>query len=117
MVGFAHFGIPKCYTYYGGYIMSSRSLCLVPAKQPSRCDVVPFPAARRVGKVRRTVEVLLSKSGKGADHYWRQIVEGMKTQMTAAGIAQEQVDRELSAFAATVFDAVDAGRPADRKGE
>ena len=67
------------------------------------CDIVPFPAVRRVGKVRRVVEVLWTKSGKGADRYWQQVIDGMRSQMTAAGLSEGQIDRELRAFSAVVF--------------
>lgn len=83
------------------------ALC-VETNQPPRCEVLPFPAVRRVGKVRRTAEVLLNKSGKGADHYWRQVVDGMRSQMTGAGIPEEQIDRELRAFADAVFGIIHA---------
>ncbi|MER8793945.1 DUF6074 family protein [Mesorhizobium sp. M0984] len=70
------------------------------------CTVLPFPTTRRVGKIRRTVEVLSDRSGKGADQYWKQVIAGMRTQMMSAGLTDDVVDRELRAFAEEVFGRV-----------
>lgn len=67
-----------------------------------QCLVIPFPAAKRLGKIRRTAEVLAEKSGRGAEHYWKQVIAGMRSQMLAAGLADETIDSELRAFAAQV---------------
>ncbi|CAI2932465.1 protein of unknown function [Aminobacter niigataensis] len=70
------------------------------------CEVIPFPTSRRVGKIRRTAQVLSEKTGKGADHYWRQVIEGMRSQMRAAALSDEVIDRELEDFASHVFSTV-----------
>ncbi|TIM21269.1 MAG: hypothetical protein E5Y61_32430 [Mesorhizobium sp.] len=67
------------------------------------CTVLPFPTVRRVGKIRRTVEVLSDRTGKGGNHYWKQVIAGMRTQMVSAGLADEVIDQELRAFADEVF--------------
>ncbi|WP_287229761.1 DUF6074 family protein [Mesorhizobium sp.] len=38
------------------------------------CTVLPFPTVRRVGKIRRTVEVLSDRTGKGGNQYWKQVI-------------------------------------------
>ncbi|RUX97251.1 DUF6074 family protein [Mesorhizobium sp. M7D.F.Ca.US.004.01.2.1] len=79
-----------------------RSLSAQPITDAS-CDILPFPTNRRVGKIRRTVEVLSDRSGKGADQYWKQVIAGMRTQMVSAGLADDVIERELRAFADEVF--------------
>lgn len=71
--------------------------------QPAECQVIPFPMVHRVGKIRRTAEVLAGRSGKGADQYWKQVVGGLQSQMVAAGLPAETIDRELTAFANVVL--------------
>lgn len=68
--------------------------------------IIPFPTVRRVGKIRRTVEVLTGKSGKDADRYWHQVIGGMRSQMKASGLPEDTVEQELYAFAAAVFGRV-----------
>lgn len=70
------------------------------------CEIIPFPTSRRVGKIRRTAQVLSEKNGKGADHYWRQVIDGMRSQMRAAGLPDEVIERELEDFASHVFSTV-----------
>ena len=82
--------------------MSYEGLPLLTWK-PATCQIVPFPAGKRVGKIRRTVEILKERNGKGADHYWNQVVTGMRSQMTNAGLAEDLVEIELRAFADQVF--------------
>jgi len=67
------------------------------------CTIIPFPAARRTGKIRHTAELLVERSGKGAAHYWQQVIGGMRSQMTAAQIAPDVIEAELQAFADQVF--------------
>lgn len=70
--------------------------------RPPQCDVIPFPARSRVGKIRRVGDVLEGKTGKGADQYWRQIRDGMRSQMEKAGIPADRIDAELRDFFAAV---------------
>jgi hypothetical protein len=70
------------------------------------CTIVPFPTARRVGKIRHTAELLSERSGKGADHYWQQVIKGMRSQMVAAQLDEETIDRELKAFADCVVGTI-----------
>jgi hypothetical protein len=63
------------------------------------CAIIPFPAAKRVGKIRHTAELLAERSGKGAEHYWQQVIGGMRSQMTTAQLEPEVIDAELRVFA------------------
>ncbi|WP_287070773.1 DUF6074 family protein [Mesorhizobium sp.] len=67
------------------------------------CTVLPFPTVRRIGKIRRAVEVLSDRTGKGGNQYWKQVIAGMRTQMVSAGLADEVIDQELRAFADEIF--------------
>ena len=63
------------------------------------CRVIPFPASKRVGKIRRTAEVLSARrTPTSADRYWQQVVATIERQMRAAGIDDEAVGHELQAF-------------------
>ena len=73
------------------------------AWQPPR-KVIPFPAAKRAGKIQRVAEVLERKRGRDANHYWRQIAGGMQSQMEKAGIPPDTIADEMRAF----FHAVQA---------
>jgi Family of unknown function (DUF6074) len=65
-------------------------------------QVVVFPANRRTGKIRRTAEVLSQRHGRAADRYWRQIIDGMASQMARAGFGDEVIRSEIRAFSDAV---------------
>lgn len=69
---------------------------------PPACQVIAFPTTKRIGKIRRTAQILSEKSGKAADRYWQQVVGGMRSQMTTAGIPEGEIEAELRAFFAAV---------------
>lgn len=60
--------------------------------------VIPFPSDRRVGKVRHTADLLLSKHGDPARAYWRSVVTGLARQLDAAGIPADERDRQCRLF-------------------
>lgn len=64
----------------------------------SICEVIPFPAKKRVGKIRRTAEVLFNRSGRSAECYWRQVRDGMVSQMERAGLPPDVIDLEVRDF-------------------
>lgn len=66
------------------------------------CQVVPFPLERRIGKIRRTAEVLGERHGKGADHYWKQVVSGIASQMQRAGVPADVIAFEIRQFSEAV---------------
>ncbi|MCX5580527.1 DUF6074 family protein [Kaistia terrae] len=69
---------------------------------PPTARVIAFPTERRIGKIRRVVDVLSGRSGKGAEVYWTKTVSDMTRQMTAAGIDAAEIDREIQAFTESV---------------
>jgi hypothetical protein len=66
--------------------------------------VIAFPLSRRAAKIRTTANILMSKHGKAAEAYWRQVVKGLDAQLERAGISPAERMTELRAF----FDAVQA---------
>ncbi|WP_353642947.1 DUF6074 family protein [Mesorhizobium sp. WSM2239] len=76
---------------------------------PPACVVIPFPTVKRIGKIRRTVEVLSGRNGKSADQYWHQIISGMRSQMIAAGLPDDVIEAELRSFADAVFVTMNRG--------
>lgn len=75
---------------------------LLPCKPP--CEVIAFPPARRVDRVRRVAEKLLRKHGRAADVYWKQTVTRTRNELNGVGASASAVEFELRAF----FDAVQA---------
>lgn len=88
-----------------------RSSVVIPF-QDQLCEVIAFPASRRLGKIRRTAEVLSRRHGRGADRYWRQVIDLMRGQMALAGLPADVIDRELRAFADQVFARI-GNQPSD----
>ncbi|OHV88801.1 DUF6074 family protein [Mesorhizobium sp. ORS 3428] len=66
--------------------------------------VIPFPAARRTGKIRRAAEELIKRAGerRQGEGYWQNIIRQMADRMVTSGIDDETVGRELEAFAGAV---------------
>lgn len=72
------------------------------AWRPQR--VLLFPLSKRVAKVRRTAEKLLSKGGYDAELYWKQIVASNRKHLERLGLSEDEIEFELRSF----FDAVQA---------
>jgi hypothetical protein len=60
--------------------------------------IIPFPAARRTGRIGHVASVLARKNGLAADRYWRQQKLIVRAQMLKAGLDPETIDRELTDF-------------------
>ncbi|MEW9837300.1 DUF6074 family protein [Mesorhizobium marinum] len=76
--------------------MKEKSLPLLDWRPP--CQVVVFPLNRRVGKIRRTAELLVVRNGKSAEVYWKQVVSGIASQMHRAGVPADVVAFEIQTF-------------------
>lgn len=70
--------------------------------QKPTAQIVLFPMAKRVGKIRRAAEVLTGKSRDEAGAYWRQIVSTNRRQFDRLGISEHTGDAELRAFFAAL---------------
>ena len=69
---------------------------------PPMVEIIPFPAAKRVGKIRRTAQLLDENTARGAEAYWRRTVSDLHRQMDRAGVPADRIEAELRSF----FDAV-----------
>ncbi|RWE29792.1 DUF6074 family protein [Mesorhizobium sp.] len=61
-------------------------------------QVIVFPLARRLEKVRRVANLLSKKHGKDADIYWKNTVRGLFEQLQRAGIAETVIADEVRQF-------------------
>ncbi|MBN9552480.1 MAG: hypothetical protein J0H31_27405 [Alphaproteobacteria bacterium] len=61
-------------------------------------QVLVFPLARRLEKVRRVADLLGRKHGKDADIYWKNTVRGLFEQLQRAGIAETVIADEIRQF-------------------
>ena len=73
------------------------------AWQPPR-QVLLFPLTKRVGKIRRTAQILSGKHGDDAPIYWKQIVSAARRHLLRIGLTEEEIEVQLREF----FDAVQA---------
>lgn len=65
--------------------------------QPS-CELLVFPLARRIGKIRRCAEVLESRNGNEAAGYWKHQMRLLATSLERTGCDPLEIDRQLGDF-------------------
>jgi hypothetical protein len=66
---------------------------------PPAAVVIPFPMAKRTGKVRDVASKLLSKTtDRAVDHYRRQVTEGILANLTSRHIPAQMHDQQIAAF-------------------
>ena len=65
-------------------------------------QVLAFPLARRIGKIRRTAEVLERKQGKDADAYWLSQCRALADHLLSLGYSEIEMHQEIIAFQSTV---------------
>lgn len=70
---------------------------------PPSAEVIPFPVARRVGKIRRTAQLVDESTDKAARAHWNRTVDDLTRQMARAGIPPEHIEAELRAFSGAVL--------------
>ncbi|TPL86800.1 hypothetical protein FJ950_10385 [Mesorhizobium sp. B2-3-14] len=66
--------------------------------------VIPFPAARRAGKVRRAAQELIKRAGerRQGEGCWQNVVRQTAARMAASGVDGNTIDRELNDFSRAV---------------
>lgn len=73
-------------------------------------NIVPFPAQRQIGKIRRTASIYVDKAEgndcRWSDGYWRQVTGHMARHMETFGLDGKTIDRELTAFRDAVISEV-----------
>src|SRR5688500_13982871 len=73
-----------------------------PIERPSSV-VVAFPMERAVGKARHVAATYQRRTtARSRDRYWLDTCETMATMLRRCGLDEEQVNRQLSAFARAV---------------
>ncbi|MQW38154.1 DUF6074 family protein [Sinorhizobium meliloti] len=63
------------------------------------CQLIPFPLAARVGKVRRCAEVLQGAANQASrDAYWRKTVNSLGERLEAIGLHENEIQSQLNQF-------------------
>ncbi|GHD07710.1 DUF6074 family protein [Tianweitania populi] len=74
------------------------------AWSPPSATMIPFPASKRVGKIRRVAEMMRQRQGKekALVAYWSRVIDDMTSQLDRAGFRPETIAKELFDFEASV---------------
>lgn len=63
------------------------------------CQLIPFPLAARVGKIRRCAEVLQGAANQAnRDAYWRKTVQQLGEKLESLGLPHEEVSHQIRQF-------------------
>lgn len=77
------------------------------------CQVTPFPLARRKQIVHRIANGLESREGQFRDAFWFDAIAALREQLSAAGISEAAILREIRSFRSAVQFAIDFQRFGD----
>lgn len=72
------------------------------AWRPPTAMIIPFPAGKRLGKVRSAAKSLAGKSGRPLEAAWSRIVTDLDRQMRRAGLSDPVIRSEIEAFSDAV---------------
>ena len=65
----------------------------------SECEMIPFPLASRIGKVRRCAEVLQkSPTNAARDVYWKKTINQLGDKLADIGIPDGEISRQIRQF-------------------
>jgi hypothetical protein len=68
-------------------------------RSPAHCILIPFPLAKRIGKVRDVAgKMLATRTERQADHYRRQISEAMIYKLRKISSPDDVIAHQLAAF-------------------
>lgn len=63
------------------------------------CQIIVFPMAKRVGRIRSTAEKMLAKATeRAASSYRDQVTDGILRGLSRAGVPETEQDEQLGAF-------------------
>jgi hypothetical protein len=63
------------------------------------CQLIPFPLAARVGKVRRCAEVLQTSANQAIrDAYWRKTISQLREKLDDLGLPDGEVRHQVAQF-------------------
>ncbi len=65
-------------------------------------EIIPFPLARRIGRIREIAERLSEKTDRQTEHYLRQVTGGLFYQLDRLGIPADQQDSMVEDFMTAV---------------
>ncbi|MBE0559920.1 MAG: hypothetical protein IH622_03680 [Ochrobactrum anthropi] len=80
--------------------MKKNDLPLLQWEQPAK--VLMFPLHKRIGKVRHTASLLITKHGEDAELYWKQVAAANRKHFDRIGLSEEQSRIEFEAFSQAV---------------
>ncbi|WP_427026581.1 DUF6074 family protein (plasmid) [Aureimonas ureilytica] len=66
--------------------------------KPPQVEVIPFPCRSRIGKIRRTAQLLDENTQKAASAHWKRTTADLERQMERAGISEDRIAAELADF-------------------
>jgi hypothetical protein len=66
------------------------------------CDVIAFPAARRRAEILEAVKLLNETHGEAANVAWRSLMTRMAEELTAMGLSNGEMRRQVLEFQAAV---------------
>jgi len=78
---------------------------------PSGATIIPFPQQRNIGRARHVALKLAAREGKSKESYWRRSCADLASMLSKAGLNQQEVELQLSAFRDAV--GVELGRIPD----
>ncbi|MBB3706560.1 DUF6074 family protein [Aminobacter aminovorans] len=61
-------------------------------------EILLFPLAHRIGKVRHVADLLERKQDEHADAYWKSTVRGLADQLARVGMKHDAIIAEIFAF-------------------
>ena len=82
--------------------MTTADLPLLRWASPA-AEIIPFPAGKRIGKIRRTAQLVTESTDRAATAHWNRTVADITRQMERAGIPAERVAQELKAYTGAVL--------------
>lgn len=62
------------------------------------CQIIAFPADKRVGKARHVAKLFASKGEKTAQSYWRTTTNRLYDQLIRQGVDASEAERQITLF-------------------
>ena len=85
--------------------------------QVPETKIVPFPLARRRGKIVKVARTLSARKSDKAQHaYWRRIIMALNNELEAHGASEALIDREIDAFYREVCIELSGEQPSPQHG-
>ncbi|WP_018688710.1 DUF6074 family protein [Ahrensia kielensis] len=70
--------------------------------------IIPFPASKQIGKARHVARLFMNKTTERAQaSYWEQTETSIRKRLEKIGLADDEIERQVQSFTATVQREVD----------